>query len=102
MHSLRISSLFLDTLIFNVHDSVVVCLMIMPGDTVPDYGLFIVGPPTVDPCYLYPCLNDGTCLYNKTLGTYVCLCDTTFTGPKCEYELLGRISICIISLIILI
>jgi len=40
---------------------------------------------TVNPCILHECQNDGTCIFEETLGP-VCKCHSKFSGVHCEMK----------------
>ena len=35
-------------------------------------------------CYKKPCIDQGTCIFNRKDKTFVCLCGANFEGRSCE------------------
>lgn len=49
-------------------------------------ALYVEGTTSCEPCADDPCQNEGVCLETQTEHGYTCVCQTGFTGKKCQVE----------------
>jgi len=42
------------------------------------------GSAVMDPCWNYPCLNQGTCIYPGSGTNFSCQCPPIYSGSRCE------------------